>query len=418
MTHSIMEEAVLWLEGVPLYGHKDGLNNMFRLMGRLGDPQDKLKVIHVAGTNGKGSCCAMLQRILMESGFKVGLYTSPHLVDYRERIRVGDELIDPASFVRLLNRVRQTNNVLVKEGYPHATFFEFVTAVAFLYFAEQKVDYIVLEVGVGGRLDATNIVKAPIVSLITSISFDHVKTLGDTLPLIAAEKAGIIKQGRPVVSAANPEEVRAVLREKAARMEAPYCEAEEGSFSKGGYELALAGDYQQENAEAVLKVVHVLQDEGVAIPEEAVYNGLARTVWPGRMQRITWRNKEFILEGAHNPDAAGILGRWIHKQEKPCGLVFGALRKKDALGVLQGIMVGQERIQKIYFTPIEGADSLDADEMNELMERLGLSVPWQPFAHAREALEAAAQSPDSPVIIAGSLYLIGEVLTCFHFPKN
>lgn len=418
MRFKTYEEAVLWLEEVPLYGHKDGLNNMFRLMECLGNPQEHLKVIHVAGTNGKGSCCAMLQRILMEAGFTVGLYTSPHLMDYCERIRIGDTLIAQEDFLRLLVKVKDANDQLVEAGFPHATFFEFLTAMAYLYFSEQAVDYVVLETGVGGRLDSTNIIQKPVACLITSISFDHVKTLGDTLPLIAGEKAGIIKPGCPVIAAKNPEEVLEVFRKKAEELTSPYYETQEGRFQEGGYVLSLEGDYQKENAEAVLEVVSVLRMQGVAIPEEAVYNGLKETIWPGRMQKITWNGASFILEGAHNPDAAAILGRWIASQPNSLQLVFGALRKKDALGVLQGIALGQEKISKILFTPIAGADSLQEADMQDLVDRLQLTIPWEACPDAGTALADAVQCPGTVTVVAGSLYLIGEVLTCFHFQKN
>ena len=418
MEFTTYEEAVLWLEEVPLYGHKDGLNNMFRLMERLGNPQERLHVIHVAGTNGKGSCCAMLQRILMKAGFTVGLYTSPHLMDYCARIRGDDTLIAQEAVLRLLTKVKEVNDQLVEEGFPHATFFEFLTAMAYLYFDAQMVDYVVLETGVGGRLDSTNIIRRPVACLITSISLDHVKTLGDTLPLIAGEKAGIIKPGRPVIAAKNPEEVLEVFRRRAEELGSPYFEAREGRFQEGGYELSLEGDYQKENAEAVLEVIAVLQKQGVAIPEEAVYNGLKETIWPGRMQKITWHGASFILEGAHNPDAAGILGRWIASRPQKVQVVFGALRKKDAAGVLQGIALGQAKISRILFTPIAGADSLDAADMQELVDRLQLTIPWEACPDAGTALQDAVQCPGTVTIVAGSLYLIGEVLTCFHFQKN
>ena len=185
------QEYIHWLEGVPMYGKKDGTHNMEKLMARFGDPQDQIPVIHVAGTNGKGSCCAMLSQILQESGYKVGMYTSPHLVDYTERVRVNGTPIAKEDWVKIGLQVKEAAEAIAAAGENHATFFELVTSIGFLYFVQEKVDVILLETGVGGRLDATNVVKEPKLCVITSISLDHTKVLGDTLPQIAAEKAGI-----------------------------------------------------------------------------------------------------------------------------------------------------------------------------------------------------------------------------------
>lgn len=403
------ENAVRWLEDVPRYGQKDGLHNMRRLMERFGHPEQGLKVIHVAGTNGKGSCCAMLQQILVESGFRTGLYTSPHLVDYCERIRIGRERIPRTEFVRLLDRVRAENDALVEEGYPHATFFEFLTAMAFLYFAEQQVDYVVLEVGVGGRLDATNIIERPLVSLITSISLDHTKTLGDTLELIAAEKAGIMKPGCPVVCAANPSEVRQVFRRTAAERGCLLLMAGDTP----DYTTSLKGDYQQENTAAVETVVDVLRMQGVPIPEPAVADGLWNVRWPGRMQEIRvpgpgGRESVLLLEGAHNPDAAERLGDYITRRKEPALLLFGALSKKDTFGVLKGLLRAQPYIRGIQLVPIEGADCLSRGEMARMLEELDCALPWMAYANVDEALDIALDEPYT--VVAGSLYLVGEVL--------
>ena len=180
------EAYIQWLEAVPMYGQKDGIHNMEKLMDRLGNPQDQIPVIHVAGTNGKGSCCAMLAQILKESGYKVGLYTSPHLVEYTERIQVDGVAISKEDWVQLGLVVKETAQAIAQEGGNHATFFELITAIGFLYFVRQKVDIIVLETGVGGRLDATNVVKNPALCLITSISLDHTKVLGNSLEQIAS----------------------------------------------------------------------------------------------------------------------------------------------------------------------------------------------------------------------------------------
>ena len=185
------QECIEWLEGVSLYGKKDGLTNMLQLMEEFGNPQEKIPAIHVAGTNGKGTTCALLNRILMETGRRTGMYTSPHLVRYTERIRVNDQEISEEDFARIGTAVRAAAEKMESDGKIHPTFFQLLTAIAFLYFAEQGAEILVLEVGVGGRLDATNIISKPLVCVIASVSLDHTKVLGSTIPEIAAERAGI-----------------------------------------------------------------------------------------------------------------------------------------------------------------------------------------------------------------------------------
>ena len=408
MTKRFMQ-AVQWLEDVPRYGHKDGLNNMLRLMDRLGHPERTLKVIHVAGTNGKGSCCAMLQQILMESGYQVGMFISPHLVDYRERIRIDHKLISEKDFVDKLDLVRAANKALVKEGYPHATFFEFLTSTAYLYFAEQQPDFVILETGVGGRLDATNIIEKPVCCVITSISLDHTRVLGDTLELIAGEKAGIIKTGVPVIIAKEPDCVTEVLKAAADAKGSPYRIAGPACFAERdgeGYRLSLMGAYQYDNAEAVLETVRVLRETGAEIPEDAVVRGLEHTVWPGRMQKIQLGKGTLILDGAHNPGAAERLGQWIREQKEPVQILMGVLSKKDAEGVMAGLLLGKEHITRILCTPIPGEDSVGAVA---LARKIQGQVPSVAYSNLQAAVDQAAET-EGTTIVCGSLYLIGAVL--------
>ncbi len=453
------EACIHWLETVPLYGRKDGLQNMFRLMEGLGHPEKGLRAIHVAGTNGKGSCSAMLQKILMEAGYTVGLYTSPHLVNYRERIRVQDKWISEADFVRIADRVRRCNGRLVEKGCPHATFFEFLTAMAFVYFAEQKVDYAVLETGVGGRLDATNILEEPVCCLITSVSRDHEKVLGDTIPKIAAEKAGILKKNVPAVLAPNPPEVSDVIRARARELNCPFYEvktqlvepaAEAGGLTKHGagterdgktdaggkteasvrteeggltelllrepeaglperFWFSLRGQYQLDNVSAVLRTVTVLQKK-IRIPAEAVARALQTVRWAGRMEFVTVRGKTLLLEGAHNEDGAKRLGRYLADQDETVTFLFSALAKKNTEALLSGITAGP-RIRKILFAPLENPGSFTADGFLKLYEKLGLTVPHRIFGTVAEALSFAVSEPDSGLIVcAGSLYLVGEAM--------
>lgn len=424
------QEAVEWLEAVPLYGHKDGLNNMYRIMEKLGNPQKRFRVIHVAGTNGKGSCCSMLQEILREAGYKVGLYTSPHLVDYRERIRTDGQWIPQDAFAEALASVRACNDELVVAGYPHATFFEFLTAMAFVYFAEKMVDYVVLETGVGGRLDSTNIIEDPVACLITSISLDHTKVLGDTLTAIAGEKAGIIKPGVPVVAGENPEEVLEVIRQRASECgsvltEATSCKLccleetdqnmvlaplQKTDDLPERIELPMVGEYQLQNTASVLSVVRVLREQGLRISNDVVFEALKRVSWPGRMQTETAAGRNLILEGAHNEDGAAWLGRYIGRRSEPVTLVFSTLGKKDSTAVLKGI-VDNDKIAEILFAPIDDEFPLTADGFAEVYQRLGLQIPYTVYDSVPEMMEATvSDGTNRTIICAGSLYLVGEIM--------
>lgn len=403
------QSYITWLETVPLYGKKDGVRNMVSLLRELGNPEKQMPVIHVAGTNGKGSCCAMLAQILKESGYRVGLYTSPHLVEYTERIRLDGRPVAKEKWLAIGLEVKEAAEKIAAVGENHATFFEIITAMAFLFFAREKADIVVLETGVGGRLDATNVVDAPDVCLITSISLDHTKVLGETLPEIAAEKAGIIKPGVPVVLAENPQEVREVIRRRAETQASSFYYAPEGAGETPP--LRLAGEYQRQNAAAVLCCAQLLQQKGWRITKESMSRGFANTHWPGRMEESSFQGKPLLLDGAHNPGGAHMLAQYLEKQYEKgsCTLLFSALAKKDAERIL-GQLRDCAAIGRAVFTCIEGEDQ------TEEFVRI-----WQTSAEGRrknfccikqpeKALETAVHMPETELTVcAGSLYLIGEI---------
>ena len=417
------QETIKWLEGVSLYGKKDGLTNMFQLMEELGNPHEKLQVVHVAGTNGKGTTCALLSGMLQAYGQKVGMFTSPHLVRYTERIRVNNCEIAPEEFARLAARVRAAAEKMEAEGKLHPTFFQLITAIAFLHFANEGVDTVVLEVGVGGRLDATNIVAKPLVSVIASISLDHTKVLGETIPAIAGEKAGIIKAGCPVVVCHNSDEAMQVFREKTDALGCPLYEADGLEYQvlsndETGIALQvedmvvkthLCGDYQVENLKTALTAAKVL-----GIPAEAVVNGVVRTNWSGRMQRIAYEeHADLLLEGAHNEEGAAALGQWSRKHltGTDTTLVFSALRKKDITSILNGLFIDTP-FQRIIFARMDYDGGLSEEEF------LVMAQPWlvgkevEMVESVEKALALAYQvtAQDGLVLCAGSLYLVGEVL--------
>ncbi len=420
-------DYINWLEAVPMYGKKDGFHNMEKLLARFGDPQEQIPVIHVAGTNGKGSCCAMLTQILKESGYKVGMYTSPHLVEYTERIQVDGKQIVKDEFLQIGLEVKEAAEAIAAEGHNHATFFELITAIGFIYFARQEVDVIVLETGVGGRLDATSVVKAPKLCMITSISLDHTKVLGDTLPQIAAEKAGIIRPGAPVVLAENKPEVRSVVKAEADRNGCEYIYSgdvmvnEAGNYRTENFnyeklETSLIGDYQMQNVSAVLCAAACLQKAGWKITEETLRCGLRNTRWPGRMERREFENRPILMDGAHNPSGAQMLADYLagHYAPGSCNLVFSALAKKDVSGILDPLQrclaIGQ-----VFFTCIYGEDQMAylADLWKQGREAANAPAADKRIrciASPKQALQAAVHQPDAALTVcAGSLYLVGEI---------
>lgn len=420
-------DFINWLEAVPMYGKKDGFHNMEKLLARFDDPQDQIPVIHVAGTNGKGSCCAMLAQILRESGYSVGLFTSPHLVEYTERIQVDGKQIPKEEFLQIGQEVKAAAEAIAAEGHNHATFFELITATAFVYFYRCGVDVIVLETGVGGRLDATSVVKEPKLCLITSISLDHTKVLGDTLPQIAGEKAGIIRPGAPVVLAENQPEVQAVVKAEADRNACRYCYSGDVQWVAEGHyrhddfdyeqlEVALIGDYQVQNVSAVLCAVNFLQKAGWRITEETLRLGLKHTRWPGRMERREFEGRPILLDGAHNPSGAQMLADYLDGHYAPgsCDLVFSALAKKDISGIIQPLKQCAA-IGQVFFTCIHGEDQLQElaamwQQGREAAKEAGADRSIRCIASPKEALQAAVHQPDTELTVcAGSLYLVGEI---------
>ena len=394
-------ETIEWLEGVGMYSKKAGLDQMRRFLEILGSPEKKVPAVHVAGTNGKGTTCALLESMFRASGKKTGLFTSPHLVRYTERIRVNGEEIPEDEFARLGSRVREAAEVLAAEGEAYPTFFMLLTAMGFTYFAEQGCEVSVIEVGVG----------------------DHMKTLGDTVPQIAWEKAGILKPGVPAVAGHNTEEALEVIRKRADEVGAPLYEADKepawvlqndpdgilvatGTYTAG---IRLCGDYQVQNLKTALLAAKLL-----GLSREAVAEGAKNTAWPGRMQRMRYgEGTELLLDGAHNSDAAGHLARWCRERlaGRDVTLLFSALRRKDVSSVLRELLSGAP-FARIVFARLSDDSGMDADEFAEIFAPYRGETPW----YAADSVEAGLQlagsltDADGLVVCAGSLYLMGEIL--------
>lgn len=385
-------DALAWLYGSQTFGIKLGLDNTRRLLAAAGDPHEKLRFLHVAGTNGKGSTCAMMDAVLRAAGHRSGLYTSPHLTDFRERIRVNGVMIPEEAAAEGLTLLREA-----AASWDHApTFFEIATVLAAWWFARENVDYVVWETGMGGRLDATNAV-APEVCVLTPVGLDHQEWLGGTLALIAAEKAGILKRGVPAVCAPQKDEVRAVFAGRAAEVAAPltFIEAPWDSGPVG-----LAGAHQKWNAALA---VAALRTARLDVSDEAARRGLANVVWPGRFQRV---GGDLVIDGAHNPAAvSALVATWREVFGGKRGrLVFGALRDKDASQILALL---RPIADEIWLVPVSGARGASVAELRPAAEAAGFSIVHE--ASVSAAL-TEARAAGGPVLVTGSLFLAGEVL--------
>ena len=302
------------LEGYARFGVDLGLDRMVALLDGLGNPHRQVPILHVAGTNGKGSVCAYLSAVLTAAGYQVGRYTSPHLVQWTERICLNEQSIGTEALRSHLQRVHQIAQSLT----PIPTQFEVFTAAAFSYFAAEAVDVAVLEVGLGGRLDATNVCPAPLVSVIVSIGRDHWQRLGPTLADIAGEKAGILKAGRPAVIGPLPPEADAVVRTKAATLDCPTIWVVPATpvdndleYDTVRYPQVLLGAHQRVNSAVAISALQSLQTQGWSIPLAAIQQGMAQVRWPGRLQWTTWQSQALLLDGAHNIASARVLRTFV-----------------------------------------------------------------------------------------------------------
>ncbi|MEH1784384.1 folylpolyglutamate synthase/dihydrofolate synthase family protein [Nostoc sp.] len=407
------------------FGVHLGLDRIVNLLANLGNPHHQVSVIHVAGTNGKGSVCAYLSSVLTEAGYRTGRYTSPHLVDWTERICLNEQPISSEELSQLLEKVP----TVIRPDEESATQFEVITAAAWLYFAQQQVDVAVVEVGLGGRLDATNVCLEPLVTIITSISREHWQQLGPTIADIAREKAGILKPGCPVVVGPLPPEADKVVRSRALELQCPlfmpqpaheiatgWAEYETIQNSKLiKYPLPLAGQIQLTNSALALAALEILQQQGWQISEEAIINGMAKTKWPGRMQWTTWKNHKLLVDGAHNTAAAQVLRQYIDSLDavthEPVNWVMGMFADKDHTDIFTALLRPGDRLflVPIPVEPFPGRISADLDYLSNLAYNLCPELSdRQIHPDLFTALEAA--TTDDLIVLCGSLYLVGDFL--------
>jgi dihydrofolate synthase / folylpolyglutamate synthase len=428
------------------FGVRLGLEAIQLLLQNLSDPQDQVPIIHVTGSNGKGSVCAYLSSVLVAAGFQVGRYTSPHLVDWTERISLNNQPISTADLEQVLQEVIDT----AQGQDPAPTQFEVLTAAAWLYFAQHQVDIAIMEVGLGGRLDATNVCDYPLVSVITSISREHWQRLGPTLGDIAREKAGILKPEGYAVIGPLPPEAASVVYRRAAELNcvtvyppaaidlgdswAEYRGIEEYEVEEPDatddpddrsyvhllrsirYQLPLQGKIQLQNSALAIAALQILREQGWQISDEAIIEGIAKTQWPGRLQWFEWSGDRILIDGAHNPASAEVLRQFVDTYAKglyrhhPTHWVMGMLSTKDHADIFQALLRPHNHL---YLVPVPDHSSADPEQLANLAREVCPELAsCTVYPDEMAALTAALhqKKPRELVVLCGSLYLIGHFL--------
>ncbi len=406
------------LQSYQHFGVHLGLERIKQLLEKLDNPHQKVPIIHVAGTNGKGSVCAYLSSVLTEAGYRVGRYTSPHLIDWTERICINQKPISAIELQEYLERtIAATQNQTETP-----TQFEIITAAAWLYFAAQKADIAVIETGLGGRLDATNVCDNPLASVITSISLEHWQILGPTVADIAGEKAGILKANCPAVIGELPESARIVIEKRIQELDCattwvkPAIDLGQGlaeyqlnqNAVKIKYQLPLLGKIQLMNSAIAIATIEILQNRGWQISQTAIENGIAKTQWPGRLQQTTWKNQTILIDGAHNPAAAIALREYVdnfNSSQPPINWVIGILATKDCDDILKALLKKGDRL---YLVPVPDKNSSTPTELAALAQNICPELTFcQTFPDLKTALDAAV-ADENLTVLCGSLYLVGH----------
>lgn len=419
------KEAREYIKEASRYGSVLGLTSIRELMRRLDNPQDKMKIIHVAGTNGKGSTTAFLVSILACAGYRVGRYVSPAVFSYRERIQITDKTtryISREGICEAIETIAPICEAMVKDGFSHPTVFEIETAMAYLYLYREQVDYAVIEVGMGGRLDATNVMKQPVLSVITSISLDHMEYLGDTIPKITEEKAGIVKENTPVITSNTRPEVIEILERVAkdknttltiadgrrAVLHQATPEGTEFTYENKRYHIRLLGEHQIMNAVLAMEASKLLQGQGVKITEEHIRMGLMKAIWGGRFE-IVGRKPYFILDGAHNEEAAVRLKEALERffPDRKKIFILGVLADKDYHSILR------------LMAPLANIILTIASDNNRALASAALATEAKKYTNnmvidagtAKQAVSLAySYAEEEDVILAfGSLSFLGDI---------
>lgn len=414
------EEALKYIHSTSNFFCKPGLERIKQLCDGLGNPQEKLKFIHVAGTNGKGSVSCMLSSVLRQAGYKVGLYTSPYILEFNERMRINGENIPNSTLSRLTEKAKEVADKMTDSP----TEFELITAIAFEYFYEEACDLVVLEVGMGGRLDATNIIDSPMLSIITGIALDHTAFLGDTIEQIAEEKAGIIKKNSAILFGGEDSVSESVIAKNALIMQSVLYKTDylklkitssslEGTTfnyrDKTDIKISMLGSYQPRNASIVIDACDLLKESGINISDEALRLGLAKAKWPARFE-IIGREPTIIFDGAHNPQgiSAAVESVKSYFGNKKVVVLTGVLRDKDYLSISKSI---SEIALCAYTITPDNPRALTAEKYARILEQNGTSsVPCSTVKEALGFAITTALEKDTALICLGSLYVYGEVV--------
>ncbi len=414
-------QALEYIDGVSWLGSRPGLERVTALLEKLGNPQNKLKFVHIAGTNGKGSCAAMTASVLRAAGYRTGLFTSPYLFRFNERMQINGEPIGDEALAALVTEIRPLADAMED----HPTEFELMTAAALLWYQREKCDVVVLEVGLGGRLDATNVIGAPEAAVIMNIGLDHTAILGDTVEKIAAEKAGIIKPGCDAVLYQQAAGVEAVVREKCEAVGArlrvadfaqivPEFDSLEGQvFTYRGEPCAipLLGAHQLKNAAVVLELVEILRRKGWDLPRDAVEHGLYAVSWPARFELVR-EEPPFVVDGGHNPQCAETvaesLKRYFPTQKRV--LLCGVLADKDYPALFDVLDTAADAY--VCVTPASER-ALPAEKLAEYLRRYGKPVSVCEDVPAGVEAASAAAGEEGVACAVGSLYMAGAVRACF-----
>lgn len=419
------QEAVDYIDETPKFTKKNSLDHTRAFLQRLGDPQEKMKLLHVAGTNGKGSVCSFLASMLHAAGKRTGLFISPHLVDINERFVIDEDQVSDEAFLAAFHKVMDCVNAMKEEGYPHPTYFELLFLIGMVIFEQARVEYLVLETGLGGRLDATNSIAHPLVTVLTSISLDHTEYLGDTVAAIAGEKAGIIKEGVPVVYDASCREAEEVILARAKELHAPaygirpemykissssqknidfsiHCEY----YDDISLSISSVAEYQMKNATEAVTAIRVMDQKGI-FTDEIIRKGITDMRWQGRMETVL---PGVIIDGAHNEAGVEEFVRTAKRLEAdyPVTLLFAAVGDKDYRHMIETIC-RELRLERVIVTEVGGYRSVDVKEPKGLFEQFG-QKQITAIPDVEEAFEEALKEKgDGILFCVGSLYLVGSI---------
>ncbi len=420
------QEALAYINDKDKFGSRLGLDSITKLLDLLGNPQDKLEYIHVAGTNGKGSTSSYLASMLKEEGYRVGLFTSPFLERFNERISINGQDIEDQKMADITEEIRESIGLMLDQGWEHPTTFEIVTALAFVYFYREKVDYVVLEVGLGGRSDSTNVIKSPLAALITTIDYDHVDVLGNTLGEIAFEKAGIIKEGSLVVSYPQKPEAAKVIKEVTEGMKGelyicPMDQLKISSTTDRGsvfdfrfkdrvfkdLEVGLLGKYQVYNGTMALFTLLSLRDRGLLeISDDSLYKGLKNTSWKGRLEIIS-ENPRILIDGAHNLQGAEVLKESLKMFDyNKLILCFSVLGDKDYPHIIETLI---PLADELVITEINMPRRLSLDKLEEEVSNYKEKVYKEKKIEDAFKKTLELYEDGDLIVFAGSLYFIGDV---------